>query len=321
MADEETKPRSKPKDNPWYRLATLHGELTDPGDQTGVTNESVERHRENYDVSTRNMVTWNRWMASHIGADLRTRLIDQNGYTAEMLTPFSEKERCCIEARTGVDRHSFQVDFSDLEVESPFRARYCIFPSGSFKGTTFAKETQFSGSVFLDCANFEAATFLDHVRFDGATFYRSANFMGAKFHEHMSLLHARFPGLSLALFQDVKFLKTANFADMKFAEGSAMFSRSEFSTSVEFSRTEFASAFFENVTFAGSANFHRVSFAEAAVFEWAKFTRHVNFAQAKFRKRGANFVNAVMQGEANFLKTEFEVPPRFFGATLHEGTV
>ena len=47
MADEERKPKRKAGDNPWYRLATLHGEPSEPDDE----------------IAARNRLTWNRWMA------------------------------------------------------------------------------------------------------------------------------------------------------------------------------------------------------------------------------------------------------------------
>jgi hypothetical protein len=48
--DEETKPKRKAKDNPWYQLATLHGEPAALDDE----------------VAAKNRLTWNRWMARRI---------------------------------------------------------------------------------------------------------------------------------------------------------------------------------------------------------------------------------------------------------------
>jgi hypothetical protein len=58
VADEETKPKRKAKDNPWYRLATLHGEPSGRYDE----------------IAKKNRVTWNRWMAARISDQLKPDL-------------------------------------------------------------------------------------------------------------------------------------------------------------------------------------------------------------------------------------------------------
>src|SRR5689334_19187602 len=66
QVDEETKPKRKAKDNPWYKLATFHGEPKDADDE----------------VATKNRVTWNRWMASRISDDLRA-VLRKRGWSEE----------------------------------------------------------------------------------------------------------------------------------------------------------------------------------------------------------------------------------------------
>ena len=58
MVDEETKPKRKAKDNPWYRLATLHGEPS----------------KHNHEIAMKKRVSWNRWMASRISDELKIAL-------------------------------------------------------------------------------------------------------------------------------------------------------------------------------------------------------------------------------------------------------
>jgi hypothetical protein len=55
VVDEETKPKRKAKDNPRYRLATLHGEPSKSDDE----------------ITRKNRVTGNRWMAARI-SDVRS---------------------------------------------------------------------------------------------------------------------------------------------------------------------------------------------------------------------------------------------------------
>ncbi len=56
--------------------------------------------------------------------------------------------------------------------------------------------------------------------------------------------------------------------------------------------------------------------------EWTDFTRatltHSNFDGVKFHS--AIFINTVFKGPANFSYCQFELPPKFMGADLHQGT-
>ena len=97
--DEETKPKRAAKDNPWYQLATFHGEPKDADDER----------------ATKNRVTWNRWMASRISDDLRAALLEK-GHTQEELTPFPEDELRIIGLQLGISTEA-EIDFSDTEFE------------------------------------------------------------------------------------------------------------------------------------------------------------------------------------------------------------
>src|SRR5690349_13083725 len=101
--DEETKPKRKAKDNPWYRLATMHGEPADFRDK---------------EVVAKNRVTWNRWMASRIRDDLRADLLEK-GHTPQELEPLPEDELRTIETRLGISAEA-EVDFSNTEFEALF---------------------------------------------------------------------------------------------------------------------------------------------------------------------------------------------------------
>jgi hypothetical protein len=101
VADDET----KPQDNPWYRLATFHGERSDPDDI----------HDE---IAGKNRVTWNRWMVSRLTDDLKTELLEAGRCSAEELTPFLGDELRSIEAKIGSSISANQIDFSDTDFES-----------------------------------------------------------------------------------------------------------------------------------------------------------------------------------------------------------
>ena len=101
--DEETKPKRKAKDNPWYKLATFHGEPKDADDE----------------VAVKNRVTWNRWMASRIPDDLRAALLEKGHHTPEELKPFPEDEFQKIGSQLGTSAEA-AIDFSHTDFEALF---------------------------------------------------------------------------------------------------------------------------------------------------------------------------------------------------------
>src|SRR6476646_4060550 len=107
--DEETKPKRKAKENPWYKLATFHGEPKDADDE----------------VAVKNRVTWNRWMARLISDDLRAALLEK-GHTPEELEPLPEDKLQKIGSQLGINADA-EIDFSDTEFEALF-AKSFIFP-------------------------------------------------------------------------------------------------------------------------------------------------------------------------------------------------
>jgi hypothetical protein len=56
MADAAQEPKIRAENNPWYLLATLHGEPSS---------------RDDDELVVKNRVAWNRWMASQIPDDLK----------------------------------------------------------------------------------------------------------------------------------------------------------------------------------------------------------------------------------------------------------
>jgi hypothetical protein len=110
--DEETKPKRKAKDNPWYRLATFHGEPAAPDDE----------------VAAKNRVTWNRWMAPRIPDDLRAALLEK-GHTLKELEPLPEDKFQKIGSQLGISAEAL-IDFSDTEFEALF-ANGLNFPAPS----------------------------------------------------------------------------------------------------------------------------------------------------------------------------------------------
>ena len=103
-----------------------------------------------------------------------------------------------------------------------------------------------------------------------------------------------------------------------------------FGVSVE-SSTFSKGAYFRSAIFRGNADFKSVTFSERADFKSAIFNGHANFEFSTFSAI-ANFKFAKFDLDVNFIDTKFlsvtafsymvfrGAVPKFFGATLHEGT-
>ena len=153
-----------------------------------------------------------------------------------------------------------------------------------FSNVRFDEKTYFSHHIFTEC-RFTGADFSDPADFRNSVFLKGVNFDSVNFRDEVSFIRATFS--SFAEFGDATFSRAATFEQATFRGG----------------------ALFVPVTFAGP-----VSFRSAAFFNEARFT-------ATF-KREAEFINAKMQDKTWFEGTVFKtVPPEFFGAELHEGTV
>jgi hypothetical protein len=83
MTDAD-KPALRPaNDNPWYRLATLYGELPEEGKWTrkesfGEWPDRMLRDLDIEEIVSKNRTAWNRWVASTISDEERASLV-KNG--------------------------------------------------------------------------------------------------------------------------------------------------------------------------------------------------------------------------------------------------
>ncbi len=332
--------KSKPENNPWYLLATLHGEASSADDE----------------VHARNRTAWNRFMAAELTEDDRTLLIEKGRCSAEELVPFLTEELSGVEnlfskryrqeKGEGKIARSVPVipklkqdpiDFSNIKFDRSFIAEGFLFPvqnkinfgpfglAGPPSGLA-----NFRGAIFSSDADFSDATFLGRADFHGATFLGRPNFRGAIFN-HPTLFRpgdwADFSGATFfgsACFWSATFFGQANFRTVTFGEPDFFGV-----TSTDFWYTTFSSgADFSNATFSGEANFGGVTFgklgffrAGRADFSGATFSGEANFLDVTFEKESL-FVNATMKGLTSFEQAKFaSAPPQFFGAKLHQGTV
>jgi hypothetical protein len=125
--------------------------------------------------------------------------------------------------------------------------------------------------------------------------------------------------------------EAADFSYNRF-DRSCIFGGYLFANLVSFESTRFSMpANFQSTTFDDYANFHSVTFGAFADFRSAKFNAFASFDSATFNTT-AHFELAKFNFNADFVNTKFlsatefsnvtfrSTVPRFFGATLHEGT-
>jgi uncharacterized protein YjbI with pentapeptide repeats len=264
--DEETKPKRKAKDNPWYRLATLHGEPSSLDD----------------DVAARNRATWNRYMASAIGD------------SPEELRPFSQEELHAIQSvfadRSGIEGIS-DIDFSDVEFDKPFFAQGFVFPKPTtFHGATFSGHADFDSATFSGHANFSSATFSQDANFSSATFSGSAAFDGATFSGHAEFISAF---SSAAEFRRAKFCGTnIDFGGATFCSD-ANFTTTIFSGYLDFQEaTWLQMAVFVNSEMRSETGFYKATFFEPPQFFGAKLHEGTSWHDVTWPEKPKDAVTA-----------------------------
>jgi uncharacterized protein YjbI with pentapeptide repeats len=213
MADENSKkPRLKPDDNPWYLLATLHLRRPLPRSRlAALLDLDFLTQAERDKLRKMNRKTWNRFMATKVGAECRARLI----YPAELQEPLPEEELQAIKhdfAAAGMkipDLRSDEIDFSNVDLDG------FIFPGKcDFSGTIFAAKADFRGATFCGWADFVGATFCRNAIFNGAQFFDCADFQRATF-DIASFANAKF---AKADFRGATFSCSAHFIGATFSD-------------------------------------------------------------------------------------------------------
>jgi hypothetical protein len=144
----------------------------------------------------------------------------------------------------------------------------------------------FDDATFSDMTDFTSSTFAGCTNFIGTTFSSLTNFVGATFSGLTSFRSANF--LAQVSFEKATFSNLADFQEVVFS-GLAHFLAATFEVGVFFDRAVFLSeAFFFGATFNTVSRFDDVEMKSRTTFEMATFKK---------------------------------IPPEFFGAKLHQGTV
>ena len=156
-------------ENPWYVLATLYGESSDP--------KIIDKNRE----------VWNTWACQYqYRSDAeREKLSAKIAHGQKEIGFEFEKASVSIEAWSNIEkevrgkfveamRNRSSLDRSDISLPDP---REPI----ELNGLQFTKPVHFFGFIFPSLADFEHSIFLDRANFMLADFSDGALFLGAHF--------------------------------------------------------------------------------------------------------------------------------------------
>jgi uncharacterized protein YjbI with pentapeptide repeats len=218
--------RRRANDNPWYWLATVHGEQT----ATAGGGDWDEQ------LAADNRGAWNGWMARDLSNEQRAILV---------------KELHSLFARRPIDGAPPIVqgdefppdptgvpDFSGTNFDHPVTFRGFLFPRmADFRSANFLLgRADFRSASFSDCAEFRLAQFRWRADFTSATFSGRADFDAAQF-PHGALFTS-------ATFSDDAIFNSAKFSDR------AVFNLATFSKNADFFNAEFiANTDFSGVVF------------------------------------------------------------------------
>src|SRR5262245_28053936 len=187
----ETKFKIKPENNRWYLLCTLYGEPS----------------AEDPDLTDRNRIAWNCFMAAKLADSDRKWLINDKRCTTEELTPFSAAEMDHFKkaysqrreqagstaAATIPDLRNDLIDFSNVAFDRPFLVHgYCFCKSITFMGASFSSMANFDGATFLDRVAFADTMFADVALFTTALFSREADFTRSSFSDEANFTRTSF---------------------------------------------------------------------------------------------------------------------------------
>lgn len=270
MSDAETPPLRPANENPWYCLATLHGEQQ--------LNDRSDWDRE---LAEKNRLAWNRWagdMTEEERAEHARAFVRRTGKPGMPPQPTEDP------------------DFSDTLFNRPaiFQGfsfvKWARFNSSTFSQiayfhkAAFSENASFALTTFATASFFHDATFSSPVNFEGATFSAPAIFFRASFHTVADFSSTAF---FRALFEEAKFFDRAIFSSARFSENSD----------------------FNSATFSKRCDFSSCSFAAASLFVNTKFVANTSFADARFESKVPDFRGATLHEATEWHGVTWPQPP------------
>lgn len=262
------KPASK---NPWYVLATIHGEQTDEG--------------WNEEIAARNRRIWNGWSCGHLSKAKRAEIAKLAKLDEAALEAWSETERAHVE-KVFATGPGMGMTLPDPEA------------AVDFKDTHFETPLSMSQFVFTQAAVFTSATFEGYAWFDSATFSGEAWFGSASFGGDAWFGSARFS--RYAWFDRATFSGDARFSSAT-VSGDAAFNGATFGGDAWFDSANFCGdAWFANATFERFANFTGATFEKIASFSDCQFGRTTSFRETRFHGTFPRLSGAILHQNTIF---------------------
>ncbi len=314
-------PLQDAKQNPWYVLATVHGE------------QAEDAHRLNYDAdkAAKNREAWNLWYCHELDDEDLLDRAQKVGLTPEDLVPFKDGKRdeLAIKKKLALIRKEVIKRLKNAKAQKttpPDPAQNIVFSQVhfskylNFENFVFEKKCVFGESVFTGAADFVSATFTGYADFVSATFTGSADFVSATFMGSAYFGSATFMGD--AYFGSATFMGYAYFGSATFT-GSADFVSATFTGSADFVSATFTGyAYFRSATFTGDAGFRSATFMGSAYFSWDQNT-HEEKAEHPVRFfKSADFNSAKFKSTTRFTNVQFLTHvPEFHAAELYDDTV
>ncbi|MGA2056620.1 MAG: pentapeptide repeat-containing protein [Bradyrhizobium sp.] len=290
MSDSENPVLKPSNENPWYCLATIHGEQT---------SDEIDSN-----LARKNRDFWNRWIdAAPHDHQLRAEI---EASFAKRTKSFSlpDKAETADFSRTKFDR---AVDFGGFLFRRPVDFHHSTFSgTANFAGAHFEGNSNFSFATFSRQTNFKQAQFnAALVDFNSATFSYGAEFQYASF-VHCTFAYTKFGEVNfghakfaVAFFGSAIFSAAAYFGSTKFEGDAAIFRSATFSSSVAFNSAKFSN----------EADFFDTKFSDKILFTNATFSGHTKFVNARFENYVPDFRGATIHQATEWHGATWPKPP------------
>jgi uncharacterized protein YjbI with pentapeptide repeats len=252
MNDAEKPALRAANDNPWYCLATIHGEQPRQGSDLAL--------------ARKNCTEWNRWLSAGLNDEQR------------------EAFKATFARRTSLEIPSPDdiVDFSHTQFDRTVLliGGFQFRTPADFSAAKFSGEANFDGVQFDNKSDFTSATFSGKTNFSRTQFNAvGAAFEWATFATQVDFEYTSFVKLN---FRKAMFSGLANFRSAMFT-GEADFSWANFRGVADFGSTRFSGfGSFTGANFYDDAHFGSATFSDSVSFRSARFSGHVNFVNSTF---------------------------------------
>lgn len=282
--NEKLKPANE---NPWYCLATLHGEQP-PG--------SFDQR-----LAQNNLQAWRRWFAGLIPENELRSLFFARTRKSDLPPQRTEK-----------------IDFTFTLFDRPVSFQGFAFQSEiDFSSSNFCCDANFGEAQFFHYSDFQSVKFLGNANFDRTQFNGSkidlgyTEFSGKAYFRSARLVNSNFTAAKFrgdGYFEHATFDNKANFIRVIFS-GLAIFDDAVFNAYADFAQATFGWTSFSSVKFSKEVSFRDTSFPDLIYFINAEFGGKTNFVRARFEAGVPDFRGATMHEATEWHGVVWPEPP------------